>query len=71
MLIFKHYKIDRFELDQILFHVTLSYLMAWEGKSKYDKAVRCSHTPPHSLILTHVHANVTVSELLPVDRTGL
>lgn len=50
--------------------------MMWEGKSmiqfkQYDWAVRCSHTPPHSLVLTHHNATVTVTELLPVDRTGL
>lgn len=57
--------------------MSVFYLTAWDGgmvkkkKSKYDKAVRCSHTAPHSPVVTHNHANVTVAELQPADRTGL
>lgn len=55
---------------------TVKLEVTWEGKSivqfkQYDWAVRCSHTAPHFLIPTQHHTSVTVTELLPSDRTRL
>lgn len=71
----KHSRQTRVGLCPVLCHSVLSDSVGWwdgkKNKSKYDKAVRCSHTAPHSPVVTHNHANVTVAELQPADRTGL